>query len=53
LTLHRLVERKDYAKHGQVSTMTESGLSIQTMILLALLAGVVVWRMKKMFGDGE
>ena len=33
--------------------MTESGLSIQTMILLALLAGVVVWRMKKMFGEGE
>jgi len=33
--------------------MTESGLSIQTMILMALLGVVVLWRLKKMFGDGE
>lgn len=53
LTRHRFMKRKDYAKHGEVTTMTESGLSLQTMILIALLAGVALWRLKKMFGDGE
>jgi hypothetical protein len=53
LTPHPSVEEKDYAKPSGASTMTESGLSIQTMMLLALLSGVVVWRMKKMFGEGE
>ena len=36
------MERKEYAKYGEVTAMTESGLSLQTMILSALLAGVAL-----------